>query len=159
MLLLVVFIIVIKGTVISFIENIVMSSGSVEVALRMKELTGGSGDFSMAFYLKTLILTLFFIKYRNKIESRFYQLQFNCFLVGLVLACLFTGNLMIFRLSAYFDLSITFLIPYLLYRLHLNYRSRKICFLLIASVYIFMFYRTLQLHDDGAFFDYKFYFL
>lgn len=150
--------VIIKGVVFPAIE-FALNYFDTAIALRMGELSSNDEDFSVVYYLKTFVIAFFLISNRDKLNTRFMCLLFNCYLLSLLLPFCFTGNKMVFRLSAYFDLSITLLIPYLICNVKYSTQTRRMLYILISTLSIFLFYRNLLMHDNGSFFDYNFYFL
>lgn len=159
LLLLVIVSVIIKTVAVSFIENLIGTSNPA-VVLRLRELSGiYDSSFSMVFYSKTIVIAVFLIYNWQKYNTTLLRYWFNCYLLCLIITYCFLGNLMIFRLTAYFELSITFLIPFLINEINYTCQTRRILYTTIILISIYLFFRGLLIHDDGAFLNYSFYFL
>lgn len=150
---------IIKGTVAGIVENFIFNTNYASLANRAVELVGNGESFSVAYYLKTLVISIGIIYYRKFLNTRLLSVLLNAYIISIMLPFVFSGNLMIFRLSAYFSMSTIILIPEILKELNLSIANKNAVKTLISIVYILMFYRSLMIFDDGAFFNFKFYFL
>jgi hypothetical protein len=110
-------------------------------------------------YAKMFIMIFFIIfSYKYLKDNRYWQLWVKSYFVYILLFLSFGDYEIVYRISMYFELSITLIIPLVIKETIFMNDSKILFYFLSCFTLIFSILYRITSFDDGHFLDYKFFF-